>query len=91
LSSLVELSSRGLEVTTIQYSEELKAKLIERAMRGAYHAFKFTKYAHCYLAEAQYRFNRRFNLRSIFDRLRRAACLTIPTPASVIRMAEVCR
>ena len=38
------------------------------------------KYAHRDLAEAQYRFNRRFNLRSILVRLLRAAGLTTPRP-----------
>lgn len=64
---------------------------LKRSLGGTYHAFDFAKYAHRYLAEAQYRFNRRFNLRSILARLLRAACLTIPTPASAIRTAEVCR
>jgi len=62
---------------------------LKRSLGGTYHAFDFAKYAHRYLAEAQYRFNRRFNLRSIFDRLLRAACLTNPTSALVIRVAEV--
>lgn len=64
---------------------------LKRALGGTYHAFDFAKYAHRYLAEAQYRFNRRFNLHSILARLIRAACLTIPTPASAIRVAEVDR
>ena len=62
---------------------------LKRSLSGTYHAFDFAKYAHRYLAEAQYRFNRRFDLRSILARLLRAACLTIPTPASAIRVAEV--
>ena len=61
----------------------------ERSLGGTHHAFDFAKYAHRYLAEAQYRFNRRFNLRSIWARLLRAACLTTPTPALAIRVAEV--
>ncbi|MGE0370762.1 MAG: IS1595 family transposase [Gammaproteobacteria bacterium] len=64
---------------------------LKRALGGTYHAFDFAKYAHRYLAEAQYRFNRRFNLCSILARLLRAACLTSPTPAAVIRAAEVGR
>ena len=64
---------------------------LKRSLGGTYHAFDFAKYAHRYLAEAQYRFNRRFNLRSILARLIRAACLTIPTPAFAIRAAEVGR
>ena len=60
---------------------------LKRSLGGAYHAFDFAKYAHRYLAEAQYRFSRRFNLRSILARLLRAACLTIPTPAT--RLAPI--
>lgn len=62
---------------------------LKRALGGTYHAFDFAKYAHRYLAEAQYRFNRRFNLRSILARMIRAACVTTPQPAAVIRAAEV--
>jgi ribosomal protein L37AE/L43A len=61
------------------------------SLSGTYHAFDFDKYAHRYLAEAQYRFNRRFNLRSILARLLRAACLSTPAPAHFIRAAEVGR
>ncbi len=64
---------------------------LKTALSGTYHAFDFAKYAHRYLAEAQYRFNRRFNLSSILVRLLRAACLTIPNPAVAIRVAEVGR
>jgi len=64
---------------------------LKTALAGTYHAFDFAKYAHRYLAEAQYRFNRRFNLASILARLLRAACLTPPQPASLIRLAEDCR
>ena len=64
---------------------------LKSSLGGTYHAFDFAKYAHRYLAEAQYRFNRRFDLRSVLVRLIRAACLTIPTPASAIRAAEVGR
>ena len=64
---------------------------LKRSLSGTYHAFDFAKYAHRYLAEAQYRFNRRFNLRSILPRLLRAACLSSPAPAHFIRAAEVGR
>jgi ribosomal protein L37AE/L43A len=63
---------------------------LKTALQGTYHAFDFTKYAHRYLAEAQYRFNRRFNLASILARLLRAASLTPPRPAPLIRLAEEC-
>src|SRR3972149_443378 len=61
---------------------------LKTSLKGTYHAFDFTKYAHRYLAEAQYRFNRRFNLASILARLLRAASLTQPRSAPLIRLAE---
>jgi len=64
---------------------------LKTALSGTYHAFDFAKYAHRYLAEAQYRFNRRFDLASILARLIRAASVTLPRPAVLIRMAEECR
>ncbi|MGQ0546229.1 MAG: IS1595 family transposase, partial [Betaproteobacteria bacterium] len=51
----------------------------------------FAKYAHRYLAEAHDRVNRRVNLASILARLLRAATLTPPRPAALIRLAEECR
>jgi ribosomal protein L37AE/L43A len=64
---------------------------LKTALNGTYHAFDFAKYAHRYLAEAQYRFNRRFNLASILAHLLRAASLTPPQPAPLIRLAAECR
>jgi hypothetical protein len=62
---------------------------LKTAMSGTYHAIKFDKYAHRYLAEAQYRFNRRFDLRAILPRLVRAACATAAQNRVFIRAAEV--
>ena len=62
---------------------------LKTALTGTYHAVKFAKYAHRYLAEFQYRFNRRFDLRSILGRLVVAAVQTLPQPRRIIRMAEV--
>jgi len=62
---------------------------LKTAMAGTYHAVKFAKYAHRYLAEFQYRFNRRFDLRRILGRLVSAAAHTPPQPRRIIRLAEV--
>ena len=64
---------------------------LKTALTGTYHAFNFAKYAHRYLAEFQYRFNRRFNLATILARLLRAAALTTPQPRPLLRRAEECR
>jgi hypothetical protein len=42
---------------------------VKTAIEGTYHSFDFAKYIKRYLAEIQYRFNRRFDLRSMFPRL----------------------
>ena len=63
---------------------------LKTAITGTYHAIKFQKYAQRYLAEAQYRFNRRFDLKSILPRLLRAAVKTKPKPLYVTRLAELC-
>jgi ribosomal protein L37AE/L43A len=52
---------------------------LKTGLSGTFHAFKLAKYAHRYLAEPQYRFNRRFDLRSILARLVRATCTTCTT------------
>lgn len=58
---------------------------LKTGLSGTYHAFKFAKYAHRYLGEFQYRFNRRFNLRSILQRLVVAASATKPHSLGTIR------
>ena len=62
---------------------------LKTAISGTYHAFNFAKYADRYLAEVQYRFNRRFDLSVILRRLLRAAATTRPYPVPVLRMSEV--
>lgn len=63
---------------------------LKTAYSGTYHSFDFTKYAHRYLAEVQYRFNRRFDLSSILKRLLIAAVRTAPRPERFLRTAEHC-
>ena len=62
---------------------------LKTALTGTYHAVKYAKYAHRYLAEFQYRFNRRFNLRAILGRLVVAAVSTAPQPRRLIQLAKV--
>ena len=63
---------------------------LKTAYSGTYHSFDFAKYAHRYLAEVQYRFNRRFDLSSILKRLLVAAVVTPPRPERFLRVAELC-
>ena len=63
---------------------------LKTAFSGTYHAFDFVKYGHRYLADVQYRFNRRFDLSIILHRLLRASAVTSPHPERIIRAAEHC-
>lgn len=49
---------------------------LKTAINGTYHAFDFEKYAHRYLGEYQYCFNRRFDLAGILSRLVTATART---------------
>ena len=62
---------------------------LKTALAGTYHSFGFAKYSHRYLAQVQYLFNRRFDLRAILGRLARAACRTRPCPLREVLAAEV--
>jgi transposase-like protein len=62
---------------------------IKTAITGTYHGFDFSKYAARYLSEVQYRFNRRFDLKSIFPRLLYAGAKTGKRTERWLRLAEV--
>jgi hypothetical protein len=62
---------------------------LKTALSGTYKAFDFKKYGHRYLAEFQYRFNRRFHLGVMLQRLAIVAVRCKPHPEYVIRAAEV--
>lgn len=61
---------------------------VKRALSGVYHAVRQAKYARRYLAEAAYRFNRRFHLRQMLPRLAAALMRCKPCPERVLRQAS---
>jgi len=61
---------------------------LKTAITGTYHGFKFEKYAYRYLAETQYRFNRRFDLSTMLPRLLYAGARTGSRPEKWLRLAE---
>lgn len=61
---------------------------LKTAISGTYHAFNFEKYAHRYLGEYQYRFNRRFDLAGMLSRLIHATAQTGKRPEGWLRLAE---
>ncbi len=61
---------------------------VKTSFSGTLHAFGFDKYAHRYLGQVQYCFNRRFNLRTILARLARAACTSQACTIRTLCLAE---
>jgi len=61
---------------------------LKTAIRGTCHAIR-RPYVPRYLAEFQWRFNRRFDLRGMLDKLAAAAVRQAPTPYQAIRIAHV--
>jgi ISXO2-like transposase domain/Transposase zinc-ribbon domain len=61
---------------------------LKTSLSGCYHGFAFQKYAKRYLGAFAYRFNRRFDLRTLHQRLLVAAAHCAPQPQRAIRMAE---
>ena len=57
----------------------------ESALRGTCHAVR-PKYAQRYLAEFEYRFNRRFDLPAIIPRLVEVALRTPPMPERLFKL-----
>ena len=58
---------------------------VKTSLSGAYHAFDFGKYATHYLAAIAYRFNRRFRLDTLPQRLLLAAIICAPLSESRLR------
>lgn len=61
---------------------------LKTSLGGAYHAFDFAKYGTRYLAAFAYRFNRRFHLDTLHNRLLVAAATIGPRPERWLRAAE---
>ena len=61
---------------------------VKTSLSGAYHSFRFNKYAERYLGAIMYRFNRRFDLHALPERLLMAALLMSPCPERKLRLAE---
>ena len=61
---------------------------LKNSLRGTYHVI-FSTYSHRYLAEFQYRFNRRFDLSSMVSKLAYVAVNTSPRPEWLLKLAEM--
>jgi transposase-like protein len=92
-----EVASYGPIVVSPRQSSEIDAfrwvntviSNLKTAIRGTYHHIKVHKYLARYLAEAQYRLNRRFDLPSLVGRLLHASVRTQPSPETWLRLGAV--
>jgi Zn ribbon nucleic-acid-binding protein len=62
---------------------------LKTAITGTYHAFEFAKYASRYLAEFQFRFNRRYRMHAMLPRILRAIVSAMPLSTALLRAPEV--
>ena len=62
---------------------------LKTSLTGSYHSFAFGKYAARYLSAFSYRFNRRFDLSTLHERLLVAAVHCSPAARRLIRAADV--
>jgi len=61
---------------------------LKTSFSGTFHAFRFDKYANRYLGAFNYRFNRRFNLAAMTERVAHAICCCTARPEHQLRSAE---
>lgn len=61
---------------------------LKTALSGTYHAFNFSKIGARYLAEFQYRFNRRLNMASMMPELLLAMLGALPQPLRKLRLSD---
>ena len=64
---------------------QLTTHKLQQCLRGTYHAIR-PKYAQRYLAEFEYRFNRRFDLPESIPRLLYVALRTPPMPERLLKL-----
>lgn len=79
---------KGTEIAPFKWINILLGNL-KTSLAGTYHAFHFAKYGHRYLADVQYRFNRKFDLAAMPQRLLCAMLKTAPCPRRRIAFAEI--
>jgi len=61
---------------------------LKTSFNGTFHAFNFDKYARRYLGGYCFRFNRRFSLAAMTERIANAVCCCMPCTERGLRVAE---
>ena len=80
---------RSAQLSTFKWVNTLLGN-VKNALLGTFHAIR-EKHVPRYLAEFEYRFNRRFDLASMIERLIYVSLRTPPMPYRLLRLAEVYR
>src|SRR5690606_8804559 len=83
----VLVSEGGRAATEVRGARWVNTVLgnVKRSLDGTYHAIRQGKYARRYLAEAAWRFNRRFRLRDLLPRLATAMMAATPMAEPILR------
>lgn len=87
-TTLVSESRRGATEQSGARWVNIVLANVKRSISGAYHAIRQSKYARRYLAEAAYRFNRRFSLHEMLPRVLRALVVCSPCAEPALRQAS---
>jgi hypothetical protein len=61
---------------------------LKTSFNGTFHAFNFGKYARRYLGGFCFRFNRRFAMAAMTERIANAVCCCKPVIEAALRVAE---
>jgi len=78
--------SKSVKLTTFKWVNTILGN-VKNSLRGTFHAFQ-EKHTPRYLAEFEYRFNRRFHLNTMIERLIYVSLRTPPFPYRLLIMAE---
>src|SRR5687768_1618261 len=79
---------KAVQNSTFKWVNTLLGNL-KNSVAGTYHAIR-EKHVPRYLAQFQYRFNRRYRLGDMIPRLAWVALRTPPMPYRLLKLAEVC-
>ena len=77
------------ELTQFRWINTLLGNL-KTSLSGTFHAINVEKYAKRYLDGTCFRFNRRFSLAAMTERIANAVCCCMPYTERDLRIAEAC-
>ena len=67
----------------------MNESILNTSLSGTFYTFNFEKYSKRYLGAFSFRFNRRFNLAKMTERLLNAACCCGPLPERFLRQTAL--